>query len=132
MMLYALDHPVKDPRSFGCISIWDASFCKQLNVHIKNVYRVPSWRRAICIQKAAMIRAGQRTCKQPRMSTEVQSSTQSAIYTRTSRCMEEGCEIMEPIWTLCLNEITKLLRWFPEERKDGGDCVHFTQYGFNA
>lgn len=95
---------MEDDRRFGDVSFLELSAYGQFTVHIKRAYQGSSMRFAARIQETVMYMERQRSGEQHAMSTEPMTSSQSIVHLMFSRCMEEGGRLLQPIWSVCLDD----------------------------
>lgn len=99
-----LNHLVHDVRRFKNISALDASVYKQFKVHNKKAYRGSSRVRANCMQKTVGLMERQQRGDRPTISAEVARRSQILVHNMVCRGMEEGTTLLQPVWTVCLDE----------------------------
>lgn len=84
---HLLDHFMENYKRFEEVSVLDVPAYEQFSVEVRRVYRGWSIKCARSMQETVMLIERQRTEERDTMSTDVGSSSPSAILWRLSRCM---------------------------------------------
>lgn len=61
------------------------------------------------MQKIVILMERKRTDKRHKISTQIGSSLQNVIHRRSSEYFEEGGGFVQPIWTVCMDEMVRFV-----------------------
>lgn len=115
MTLHLLDHLAKGISRFADIWVLFAAVCKKFNINIRNACRELS-RMYAKLFTWQLCGWNSNNNEQNRMNTEVECSSQSVIYRKSSSCIEEVGGLVQLTLTVCLDVCCKMCHW---SRKKG-------------
>lgn len=101
------NHMVKDVRKFEDLSVLDVSSYERFNAHSNTVYKESSRGRAPRMQKTLMLMTRKQRGERYKMSTKIESRSQSVVHRRYSKYMEVGGALVQPIWIMSSDEIVR-------------------------